>query len=156
MRHLQLQKYLSLPQKGSVIAEYVWIDGSNGLRSKSKVSTFSLCLTIRRYRGCGICEHGVEAAQSELSLGALYLQSAFLVPQSPRMLELDIVSSVAALCDLTVQQSLPSVGVPYRRLQPTKPHDTPPATIGDLVKRLSHYPIRHNMLTTFPDTCQEG
>lgn len=41
MRHLQLQKYLSLPQKGQVIAEYVWIDGSNGLRSKSKVSTFS-------------------------------------------------------------------------------------------------------------------
>jgi hypothetical protein len=37
---LQLQKYLSLPQKGSVIAEYVWIDGSNGLRSKSKVSIF--------------------------------------------------------------------------------------------------------------------
>jgi hypothetical protein len=42
MRHLQLQKYLSLPQKGSVIAEYVWIDGSNGLRSKSKVSAFQL------------------------------------------------------------------------------------------------------------------
>ena len=43
MRHLQLQKYLSLPQKGSVIAEYVWIDGSNGLRSKSKVSAFLFC-----------------------------------------------------------------------------------------------------------------
>jgi hypothetical protein len=40
MRDLQLQKYLSLPQKGKVIAEYVWIDGSNGLRSKSKVSHF--------------------------------------------------------------------------------------------------------------------
>jgi hypothetical protein len=40
MRHLQLQKYLSLPQSGKVIAEYVWIDGSNGLRSKSKVSNF--------------------------------------------------------------------------------------------------------------------
>jgi hypothetical protein len=40
MRHLQLQKYLSLPQGGKVIAEYVWIDGSNGLRSKSKVSNF--------------------------------------------------------------------------------------------------------------------
>jgi len=38
MRHLQLQKYLSLPQSGKVIAEYVWIDGSNGIRSKSKVS----------------------------------------------------------------------------------------------------------------------
>jgi hypothetical protein len=40
MRHLQLQKYLSLPQSGKIIAEYVWIDGSNGIRSKSKVSNF--------------------------------------------------------------------------------------------------------------------
>jgi hypothetical protein len=40
MRDLQLQKYLSLPQGGKVIAEYVWIDGSNGIRSKSKVSNF--------------------------------------------------------------------------------------------------------------------
>lgn len=39
MRHLlQLRKYLDLPQKGKVMAEYVWIDGSNGIRSKSKVS----------------------------------------------------------------------------------------------------------------------
>lgn len=39
----QLQKYLQLPQKGSVIAEYVWIDASGGTRSKCKVSqiTFS-------------------------------------------------------------------------------------------------------------------
>lgn len=41
MRHLQLQKYLALPQKGKIIAEYVWIDGSNGIRSKSRVSNFS-------------------------------------------------------------------------------------------------------------------
>lgn len=34
----QLKKYLDLPQKGNVMAEYVWIDGSNGIRSKSKVS----------------------------------------------------------------------------------------------------------------------
>ncbi|KAF2643599.1 glutamine synthetase [Massarina eburnea CBS 473.64] len=31
-----LEKYLRLPQKGKFIAEYVWIDGSNGLRSKCK------------------------------------------------------------------------------------------------------------------------
>ncbi|KAK5117017.1 hypothetical protein LTR62_006738 [Meristemomyces frigidus] len=31
-----LQKYLSLPQKGAVIAEYVWIDASGGTRSKCK------------------------------------------------------------------------------------------------------------------------
>jgi hypothetical protein len=48
MRHFQLQKYLSLPQGGKVIAEYVWIDGSNGLRSKSKVSNFQR-QSLRRY-----------------------------------------------------------------------------------------------------------
>lgn len=31
-----LQKYLELPQRGKVLAEYVWIDGSKGLRSKCK------------------------------------------------------------------------------------------------------------------------
>ena len=34
----QLMKYLKLDQKGSIMAEYIWIDGSNGVRSKSKVS----------------------------------------------------------------------------------------------------------------------
>lgn len=31
-------KYMSLDQKGSVLAEYVWIDADSGLRSKTKVS----------------------------------------------------------------------------------------------------------------------
>ncbi|KAF2193717.1 hypothetical protein K469DRAFT_712502 [Zopfia rhizophila CBS 207.26] len=31
-----LEKYLKLPQGGKIIAEYVWIDGSNGVRSKCK------------------------------------------------------------------------------------------------------------------------
>ncbi|MCJ1325289.1 glutamate--ammonia ligase [Thelotrema lepadinum] len=31
-----VQKYMRLDQKGSMMAEYVWIDGSNGLRSKTK------------------------------------------------------------------------------------------------------------------------
>jgi len=31
-----LMKYLRLDQKGAVMAEYIWIDGSNGVRSKSK------------------------------------------------------------------------------------------------------------------------
>jgi len=35
---VQLKKYLDLPQKGSIIAEYIWIDASGGTRSKCKVS----------------------------------------------------------------------------------------------------------------------
>ncbi|KAH7135034.1 glutamine synthetase [Dendryphion nanum] len=31
-----LEKYLKLDQGGKIIAEYVWIDGSNGVRSKSR------------------------------------------------------------------------------------------------------------------------
>lgn len=32
-----LDKFLKLDQKGQVIAEYVWIDSSSGVRSKCKV-----------------------------------------------------------------------------------------------------------------------
>ncbi|KAL8852302.1 MAG: hypothetical protein Q9221_002798 [Calogaya cf. arnoldii] len=31
-----LMKYMKLDQKGSVLAEYIWIDGSNGVRTKTK------------------------------------------------------------------------------------------------------------------------
>lgn len=34
----QLLKYTSLDQKGSAMAEYIWIDANSGVRSKSKVS----------------------------------------------------------------------------------------------------------------------
>jgi len=37
---VQLEKYLKLSQRGNIIAEYVWIDASGGIRSKSKVRTF--------------------------------------------------------------------------------------------------------------------
>jgi len=36
---INLGKYMKLEQKGKVLAEYIWIDGSNGLRNKTKVST---------------------------------------------------------------------------------------------------------------------
>ncbi|KAF4943065.1 hypothetical protein F66182_18867, partial [Fusarium sp. NRRL 66182] len=32
-----LLKYLSLDQKGKVMAEYIWIDAEGGVRSKTKV-----------------------------------------------------------------------------------------------------------------------
>jgi len=37
----QLAKYMKLDQKGCVLAEYIWIDGTNGLRNKTKVSSSS-------------------------------------------------------------------------------------------------------------------
>ena len=33
----QVMKYMSLDQKGYAMAEYIWIDGNNGVRSKTKV-----------------------------------------------------------------------------------------------------------------------
>ena len=33
---------MKLPQKGKIMAEYVWIDGTNGVRSKSKVRPLAL------------------------------------------------------------------------------------------------------------------
>ena len=35
-------KYMKLDQKGKVMAEYIWIDGSNGVRSKTKVRECTL------------------------------------------------------------------------------------------------------------------
>lgn len=52
----QLQKYLKLDQKGSVMAEYIWIDGSNGVRSKTKVilqlvaAAYSRLSTVAEHR----------------------------------------------------------------------------------------------------------
>ncbi|KAF2426491.1 glutamine synthetase [Tothia fuscella] len=37
--YTNLKKYMDLDQKGNVMAEYVWIDGSGGIRSKSKTIT---------------------------------------------------------------------------------------------------------------------
>ena len=37
---------MKLPQRGRIMAEYIWIDGCNGVRCKSKVRTFPLNSTI--------------------------------------------------------------------------------------------------------------
>jgi hypothetical protein len=46
----QLKKYMDLDQKGNIMAEYVWIDATGGVRSKSKVSSSCLLsLPLRRF-----------------------------------------------------------------------------------------------------------
>ena len=42
----QLLKYMKLDQKGSAMAEYIWIDSTGGVRSKSKVSHHLFCCWI--------------------------------------------------------------------------------------------------------------
>ena len=80
----QLAKYLQLPQKGKITAEYVWIDGSNGVRSKSRVSIFSLFLfravsfpthVLRRRAAFLLCQSGAAGMLQE-SQGAPFAWSA--------------------------------------------------------------------------------
>jgi hypothetical protein len=65
----QLEKYLKLDQKGSIMAEYIWIDGSNGVRSKTKVS---LLLEIRHSTRSATCTgyHRTSSVNLPLSLAA--------------------------------------------------------------------------------------
>ena len=83
----QLKKYLDLPQKGSVMAEYVWIDGSNGIRSKSKVSFLLLLLPLVRScppppdalcRGCDTHFQGTGAAKVQVCAHDVHLSNRFL------------------------------------------------------------------------------
>lgn len=124
MRYLQLQKYLNLPQKDKVIAEYVWIDGSNGIRSKSKVSSFEFhpsnkALSAPRHLRAS---WGGIGTFSNLDSGFCTCSHHSWCHRNPRMQELDIVSTAAALCDLTVQRSFPSV---WRSLSATSAHQAP-------------------------------
>lgn len=48
---INLAKYMKLDQKGKVLAEYVWIDGSNGLRNKTKVRIIPLSFAIVQHVG---------------------------------------------------------------------------------------------------------
>lgn len=55
-------KYMSLDQRGSVQAEYIWIDAVGGTRSKTKVC-FNLSIEpLLDFRGVGL------VAQASLSL----------------------------------------------------------------------------------------
>jgi hypothetical protein len=46
-----LNKYLKLDQRGSIIAEYVWIDSEGGTRAKARVSTLSSRLQPTGFAG---------------------------------------------------------------------------------------------------------
>ena len=39
-------KYMKLDQKGSAMAEYIWVDANGGVRSKSKVCIFLFFFTL--------------------------------------------------------------------------------------------------------------
>lgn len=43
---MQLAKYRDLPQRGKVMAEYIWVDASGSVRSKTKVSQRSPTSTL--------------------------------------------------------------------------------------------------------------
>lgn len=42
-------KYMKLDQKGSAMAEYVWIDAVGGVRSKSRVRNLPSLLSLSNY-----------------------------------------------------------------------------------------------------------
>lgn len=68
IHHLQLMKYMKLDQRGSVMAEYIWIDGSNGVRTKTKVCAYSDSVVFRAAGG----------AVYEALIGNLQLPPLFL------------------------------------------------------------------------------
>jgi len=43
-------KYMKLDQRGAVLAEYVWIDGTNGVRSKTKVCELLLSQNLQWFK----------------------------------------------------------------------------------------------------------
>jgi hypothetical protein len=47
-----LRKYLDLDQKGSITAEYVWIDADGGVRTKSRVSSDATLTTLLIVHRC--------------------------------------------------------------------------------------------------------
>lgn len=62
-----LEKYMKLDQKGKVLAEYVWIDGSNGMRNKTKVSPLYYSQTRRhaqQFPGCGMTKSACQTWRS--------------------------------------------------------------------------------------------
>lgn len=54
-----LAKYMKLEQKGKVLAEYIWIDGTNGLRNKTKVSNIhvTMCWWLQCFSILGSVSH---------------------------------------------------------------------------------------------------
>lgn len=93
-------------------------------------------------------------AKTAVQIWLLYLQSSFLVSQSPRMQELGtgeqgghfVRPHCAAITPLYLAFLIGD-------FSPTKPHQPRSATTPLF---FSHYPIWHSALTALPDSLQEG
>lgn len=153
----QLQKYLDLPQKGNVMAEYVWIDGSNGIRSKSKVSSFIPFFFVSHIfhfpqpiMFCGICC----SRRSRCSLVVCGLQALSLgritgCDPLGRFTSCRVTIVVLCLCDVPCANRCRSR---HRRRSLSRPHDKPSTShrlrAAGPAQLLTSYPSTLPPLTT--------
>jgi hypothetical protein len=114
---VQLKKYMDLPQKGAVMAEYVWIDGSNGVRSKSRVSLFQLFVLQPRLRylqpwsSPGSAQVANQASQPE---GATGCKAPHQTQSLPLLTATGLRAASMVLCVAANRSFFQQLGVPYR------------------------------------------